>query len=123
MAARKNPGGGKGQDKVWSDAIRIEVNEAYEDGDRKKLRALAEKLVAKALDGDMAAMKEIGDRLDGKSPQYSEIAGAGGAPLTLVVETGVPLRAVQPPMVDITPDAKRNDVVSMPNGITALDDD
>ena len=95
MAARKNPGGGKGQDKVWSDAIRIAVNEAYEDGDRKKLRALAEKLVAKALDGDMAAIREIGDRLDGKSPQYAEIAGAGGASLQIVVETGVPVRAAQ----------------------------
>ena len=47
-----------------------------------------------------------GDRLDGKSPQYSEIAGAGGASLTLVVETGVPLRAAQqiePLTIDMEP--------------------
>jgi hypothetical protein len=69
LAARKNPGGGKGQDKHWSDAIRIAVNEAHENGDGKKLRALADKLVEKALEGDMQALREIGDRLDGKAVQ------------------------------------------------------
>ncbi len=121
MAARKNPGGGKGQDKVWSDAIRIAVNEAYEDGDRKKLRALAEKLVAKALDGDMAAIREIGDRLDGKPAQYSEIAGKGGAPLQLIVVTGVPLRAVEPPMVDTGPNGTAKNGAS--DATAGLDDD
>ena len=119
MAARKNPGGGKGQDKVWSDAIRIAVNEAYEGGDRKKLRALAEKLIMKALDGDMAAMKEIGDRLDGKSPQYSEIAGRDGAPLQLIVETGVPLRAVE--RVDTKPNGTAKNGAG--EAINGLDDD
>ena len=73
MAARKNPGGGKGQDKHWSDAIRIAVNEAHENGDGKKLRALADKLVEKALEGDMQAMKEIGDRLDGNAAQSVDL--------------------------------------------------
>ncbi len=124
MAARKNPGGGKGQDKIWSDALRRAVmRESDTDKGKKRIEVMADKCARMAEGGDMAAIKEIGDRLDGKSPQYSEIAGKGGAPLTLVVETGVPLRAVQPPMVDITPNAKRNDVVSKPNGITALDDD
>ena len=30
----------------------------------------------------------------------------GGAPLTLVVETGVPARAIEPPTIDITPDVE-----------------
>ncbi len=51
-----NPNG-RAKDKVWGDAIRIAVNEAYEGGDRKKLRVLADKLVDKALEGDMTAMK------------------------------------------------------------------
>ena len=75
MAARKSPGGGKGQDKLWADAIRIAVNEAYEGGDRKKLRVLADRLVDKALEGEIAAMKEIGDRLDGKAAQSVEMSG------------------------------------------------
>ena len=61
---------GRAKDKNWGDAIRIAVNEAYEDGDKKKLRVLADKLVDKALGGDIAALREIGDRLGRK-------AGAG----------------------------------------------
>jgi hypothetical protein len=34
-----------------------------------KLRAIAEKLVAKAEEGDMLAIREIADRLDGKAHQ------------------------------------------------------
>ena len=80
---------------------------------------MAEKLVAKALDGDMAAMKEIGDRLDGKSPQYSEIAGRDGAPLQLIVETGVPLRAVE--RVDTKPNGTAQNGAG--EAINGLDDD
>jgi hypothetical protein len=56
-------------DKVWSDAIRIAVNEAFEGGDRKKMRVIAEKLVSEALNGNLAAIKEIGDRLDSRPAQ------------------------------------------------------
>jgi ribosomal protein L17 len=79
LAARKNPGGGKGQDKLWSDALRLAVNEASADGDGKKLRALANKLVEKGLEGDVSALREIGDRLDGKPTQA--IAGVPDQPL------------------------------------------
>ena len=51
----------------------------------------------------LAAWRELLDRGFGKPAQYSEIGG--GAPLRLIVETGVPLRAVEPAMVDITPDS------------------
>ena len=67
-----NPNG-RAKDKLWADAIRIAVNEAYEGGDRKKLRVLADKLVDKAIEGEIAAMKEIGDRLDGKAAQSGDV--------------------------------------------------
>ena len=67
-----NPNG-RAKDKLWADAIRIAVNEAYEVGDKKKLRVLADKLVDKALEGEIAAMKEIGDRLDGKPAQSVDV--------------------------------------------------
>lgn len=47
----------------WRDAVRKAV---LRDG---KLEALAQALVARGLEGDMAALREIGDRLDGKVRQ------------------------------------------------------
>ena len=52
----------------------------------------------------LAAWRELLDRGFGKPAQYNEIGG--GAPLRLIVETGVPSRAVQqiePPIIDIEP--------------------
>ena len=54
----------------------------------------------------LAAWRELLDRGYGKPPQYAEIGSKGGAPLTLVIETGVPARAIEPPTIDITPDAE-----------------
>lgn len=58
---------GQQRDKPFRDALRLAISEA-EDNPRK-LRKIAEKLYDKALDGDVAAIKEIADRLDGKVPQ------------------------------------------------------
>ncbi len=110
MAARKNPGGGKGQDKIWSDALRRAVMRESDIGEddngkaKKRIEVMADKCARMAETGDMAAIREIGDRLDGKSPQYSEIAGKDGQPLTLIIETGVPQRQqIEPPTIDIEP--------------------
>lgn len=54
----------------WRDAVRKAV---MREG---KLDALAQALVARGLEGDMAALREIGDRLDGKAtPGYEHEAG------------------------------------------------
>lgn len=53
------------KNKPWSEAI----NRALMAEDGKKLRALAEKLIEKALEGDVPALKEVGDRLEGKPAQ------------------------------------------------------
>lgn len=37
--------------------------------DQKALRAIADQLIAKAMEGDMQAIKELADRMDGKVPQ------------------------------------------------------
>jgi hypothetical protein len=66
---------GRAKDKIWGDAIRIAVNEAYEDGDKKKLRVLADKLVDKALGGDIAALGKSVTGLDGKPAQAVEMSG------------------------------------------------
>lgn len=64
--------------KVWSAAI----HRALEKRGKAKadaLEALAEKLLTKCDEGDMAALKELGDRLDGKPVQA--LTGGDGEPL------------------------------------------
>jgi hypothetical protein len=53
------------KNKTWEDTLRRAL--LAEDG--KMLRAAADALVAKAVYGDVGALKEIGDRLDGKPVQ------------------------------------------------------
>lgn len=65
--------------KLWEDAIRRAV--LADDG--KRLRAIAERLLDKAAEGDVAAIKELGDRLDGKPKQSTELTGADGGPVVI----------------------------------------
>ena len=70
-----NPGG-KSKHKIYSDALRLEVNRIDpNDPNRRKINALAEKLVSCALAGEGWAFKEIGDRLEGKPMQPVEHSG------------------------------------------------
>ena len=77
MAFRKgisgNPGG-KSCHKIFTDALRLEVNRIDpKKPDRKKINALAEKLVNAALiDGESWAFQQIADRLEGKPLQPVE---------------------------------------------------
>ena len=52
--------------KPWADAVRIVMNEVDPETQRPRLLLLAERLLTEALAGEMAAIKEIGDRMDGK---------------------------------------------------------
>lgn len=65
------------KNKPWFDAL----NRALLAEDGKKLRALADKLIDRALEGDVTALKEVGDRIDGKPAQA--ITGADGGPVQL----------------------------------------
>ncbi len=82
MAARKDGKQGHKSDKLWRDAIMVAVKRETEGGEKtKKLFALADALVTKALAGDVTALKEIGDRLDGKAVQGVELGGPDGGPV------------------------------------------
>lgn len=73
---------GPKSDKIWADAVRKAVHE-YSDADDpeakgkkiKYVNLLARNLVKSAAGGDMQAMKEVGDRLDGKPKQAVEHSG------------------------------------------------
>lgn len=69
------------KEKPFRDALMLAIKET--DGDRLKLRKVADALVTKAETGDVSAIKEIADRLDGKPIQQTEHSGLDGGPLIL----------------------------------------
>lgn len=63
-----NPRGRPKMDKPWREAIML----ALKRGDGT-INRIADRLVQMALDGDMMAIREIADRLDGKAVQPTEV--------------------------------------------------
>ena len=69
-----NPGG-RGTEKPFRDALRIEIAEA--GSDPKRLREIARAMIDKAISGDVPAANFIADRLDGK-PAQAIVGGDDG---------------------------------------------
>lgn len=94
MAGAPRGNNNAGQGKAWKEALRRAIREAYAGQEfDAALAALATKLV-KQTDGDnaIAALKEIGDRLDGKPAQAIEASGPDGGP----VQTNLTVEFVRP---------------------------
>ena len=73
------PLGSQNKDKPFRDALRQAIIDASNaPNPRRRLYNVAEALLTKAEDGDVAAVREVADRLDGKVPQAIE-NGDGGA--------------------------------------------
>lgn len=68
MAGNANSGRAP-KEKSFAAMLNIAIKEAVADSDKTKLRAVADALVDKAMAGDVQAIKEVADRLDGKVPQ------------------------------------------------------
>lgn len=89
-----NPSGRR-KEKPWRDALNLALNRVIE-GDpqgRKKLQAVADRVVEEALNGDMRAAEEIANRLDGKVPQALIGGDEDDAPISVQL---VELVAVKP---------------------------
>ena len=69
--------------KPWADAVRIVMNEDDPETQKPRLLLLAERLFAEAMAGDMVAIKEIGDRLDGKPARA--VIGDADRPMELTL--------------------------------------
>jgi hypothetical protein len=69
------------KNKPWADAIRRALARREETGSGASLNRLAEALLDKAAEGDLSALKELGDRLDGKSAQAVTVSGDDESPL------------------------------------------
>lgn len=63
-----NPAGPPKRTKLWREAIQRAVKRREQD-DPQALEKLADKLLQAVDSGDVSAMKEFGDRFDGKVPQ------------------------------------------------------
>lgn len=70
-----NPGG-RPKTKEWRSALLRAVDEAARNGEGKVLDEIARATVREALNGNMHAIKEIGDRIDGRAVQ--EVTGPDG---------------------------------------------
>jgi hypothetical protein len=71
MAGR--PKGSRDKRKAFRNALRMELAAAGEGSDA--LRAIVQGLIGKATHGDLAAIREIADRLDGRPGQAAETSG------------------------------------------------
>lgn len=84
-----NPGG-RPKAKPFADALRMEIAAAGADG--KALRIVAAKLLEKAAEGDMQAIKELADRVDGKVAQAIIGGDEDDNPIvTEIIIRGVPV--------------------------------
>lgn len=74
-----NPSGRNG--KQFKAALNVAIRRA--EGDKIMLARIAEALVDKAASGDVQAIKEVADRLDGKAVQATEISGPEGGEIPI----------------------------------------
>ena len=70
----------------WRQAIKRALAQKSGKTYREGLDKVAKKFVEAACNGDPWAMKEIGDRMDGKSKQSTELSGPDNTPLNMVIE-------------------------------------
>ena len=74
--------------KSWLEALRLEI--AVDDGVR--LQKAACQLLNKAAEGDLSAIKELADRLDGKSLQANTLS----TQLETSIPTNIQVRFISP---------------------------
>jgi hypothetical protein len=85
---------GQQRDKLYREALRLVLAEdpnapfppvSEADGPMKRLRAIARTHVKKCEEGDMQAIKELANRLDGKATQVVEQHDGEGQPMRRIV--------------------------------------
>lgn len=88
MAGVKGRSGRKANETVFRHAILDKLDALDPTKDRKRVFGIAEKLVQLAEEGDLMAIREIMDRVDGKPKQTKEVSGPDGGdiPHSLKIE-------------------------------------
>lgn len=67
-----NPAGSK-KVRVIAQQLTSALNEAYEGGEKSKLRAIIDRWIELAIAGDMQAITSITDRIDGRPAQTTDL--------------------------------------------------
>lgn len=62
--------------RVWTQAINNVLDRRHPNGRMAALEDLAEKLIAAVESGDLAALREFGDRMEGKPSQALSVDGS-----------------------------------------------
>jgi hypothetical protein len=94
LAAERSSEANKGNthssknNRLWAETLRRAVIQS----DAERLRMIAEALLDKAASGDVSAIKELGDRLDGKAVATTELTGLDGSDLPI----SIGIRFVEP---------------------------
>ena len=70
---------GKKENRWWSETLR----RALAQSDAQLMRKCADALIAKAAEGDVPALRELGDRIDGKAMQSLDVQGDIGLTVLL----------------------------------------
>ncbi len=102
---------GKKSEKSWRDAIVRAVNrESKGKGSPKRLEVMAEKVAKLGMKGEGWAVKEIGDRMDGKPAQALQIKGDPDSPVIFNLRLG---DGLTPKTIDHVPDDPTEPLVAI----------
>ena len=86
------PSGGASRrktDRIFREQLLVAVNEPMADGKgKRKLRALADKMVDRGLEGDVGALTQIRDTLDGKPATQIQIEADLRQTVTFIMDIG-----------------------------------
>lgn len=73
------------KERLFTDALRVAALMQERKSGKTRLRLIAERLVQEAEAGNVVAMKEVADRLEGKVPQ-AIIGDSDADPINMVTE-------------------------------------
>jgi len=80
-APKGNQNASKGAKRVWLAAIERALEKRSLKARKEAIDELAEKLLKACDKGDVTALRELGDRLEGKPIQQIEASGPNGGPI------------------------------------------
>lgn len=70
--------------KVWTLAIQKALEKRSRVGRMEALEVIADQLIEKCMEGDLEALKELGNRLEGKPSQSIDANVSGGLTVNIV---------------------------------------